>query len=163
MQQDAGIFGGSLRSAMTYSVHRDVGDSELTAAADQTGILPLVRSSAAGFDAPLAISGTSVSGGQRQRIVLTRELLKGKPCLLLDEPTSALDARSALMVQSKLLELFRGTTKVMITHDLRLLAQVDHVIFLENGRVVDSGRPDELMERCQDYRSLVQCSKEVQA
>lgn len=163
VQQDAGIFGGTLRSAMTYGVHRDVEDSELTAAAEQTGILPLVRSSTAGFDAPLAISGTSVSGGQRQRIVLTRELLKGKPCLLLDEPTSALDAHSALMVQSKLLELFRGTTKVMITHDLRLLAQVDHVIFLENGRVVDSGRPDELMERCPAYRSLVQCSKEVQA
>ena len=67
------------------------------------------------------------------------------------------------MVQSKLLELFRGTTKVMITHDLRLLAQVDHVIFLENGRVVDSGRPRRTHERCQDYRSLVQCSKEVQA
>lgn len=91
--------------------------------------------------------------------MLTRELLKQKPWLLLDEPTSALDAHSALAVQQKLMTLFDGTTKLMITHDLRLLARVDHVIFLENGRVADSGSPAELMARCADYRALVQCSK----
>lgn len=162
MQQDAGIFGGTLRSAMTYGIKRDVSDAELTDAAERTGIMPLVRGKDAGFDAPLSISGSSVSGGQRQRIVLTRELLKNKPCLLLDEPTSALDARSALSMQQKLLELFCGATKLIITHDLRLLAQVDHVIFLEDGQVVDSGSPYDLMARCEAYRSLVQCSMEVQ-
>lgn len=160
VQQDAGVFGGTLRSALTYGVGRPVSDDELTRAADRTGILPLVQA-AGGFDAPLSISGKSVSGGQRQRIVLTRELLKHKPCLLLDEPTSALDARSALSLQNRLLDLLPGTTKVMITHDLRLLARMDHVIFLENGRVVDSGSPAQLMARCPAYRSLVDCSKEV--
>lgn len=161
VQQDAGIFGGTLRSAMTYGVHREVEDSELADAARRSGIMKLVSSTPAGFDAPLAISGSSVSGGQRQRIVLTRELLKHRPCMLLDEPTSALDAHSALDVQSRLLELFPGVTKVMITHDLRLLARVDKVIFLENGRVLDSGTPSELMERCDAYRELVQCGTEV--
>jgi len=163
MQQDSGIFGGTLRSAMTYGIKRDVSDAELTDAAQKTGIMPLVNSTDAGFDASLSISGSSVSGGQRQRIVLTRELLKKKPCLLLDEPTSELDAHSALNVQQKLLELFRGTTKLMITHDLRLLSQVDHVIFLEDGKVIDSGSPYDLMARCDAYRSLVQCSQEARA
>lgn len=160
VQQDAGVFGGTLRSAATYGLHREVDDRELSSAAERTGILPLVQSSPQGFDTPLAISGSSVSGGQRQRLVLTRELLKRKPCMLLDEPTSALDAQSALSIQEKLLELFQGTTKVMITHDLRLLSRVDHVIFLENGRVVDSGSPGELMRRCEPYRCLVQCDRE---
>ena len=114
-----------------------------------------------GFDGKLAVSGGSVSGGQRQRIVLTRELLKNRPVLLLDEPTSALDAASALDMQQKLLNLFPGVTKLMITHDLRLLSQADHVIFLENGRVADSGSPEQLMERCPDYRDLVLCDEEV--
>ena len=160
VQQDAGIFGGTLRSAMTYGIKREVGDAELTDAAGRTGILPLVNSLPEGLDAPLAISGGSVSGGQRQRLVLTRELIKGRSCMLLDEPTSALDAQSAMSIQSKLLELFEGTTKVMITHDLRLLSRVDNVIFLENGRVLDSGAPAELMARCEGYRSLVLCGKE---
>ncbi len=163
VQQDAGVFGGTLRSAITYGIKRTVSDDELTTAAEKTNIMPLVNSTAAGFDAPLAISGSSVSGGQRQRIVLTRELLKGKPWLLLDEPTSALDALSALSIQQKLMELFHGTTKLMITHDLRLLSRVDHVIFLENGQVADSGSPCDLMARCEAYRTLVQCSKGEQA
>ena len=163
VQQDAGIFGGTLRSAMTYGIPREVTDGELTEAAEKTGIMPLVRSTKAGFDADLSISGGSVSGGQRQRIVLTRELLKNKPVMLLDEPTSALDAMSAMALQRKLMELFPGTTKLMITHDLRLLAQVDHVIFLENGRVLDSGTPAELASRCEAYRTLVSCDEEVSA
>lgn len=90
-------------------------------------------------------------------MVLTREVLKGRSCLLLDEPTSALDAKSAFDIQKKLLELFRGKTMLMITHDLRLLFSVDQIIFLENGTVVDSGTHLELMGRCAPYRDLVDC------
>ena len=153
VQQDAGIFGGTFRSAMTYGLQRE--------AAEKTGIMPLVRSVRDGFDANISISGSSVSGGQRQRIVLSRELLKSRPVMLLDEPTSALDAMSALEIQQKLIDLFPGATKLMITHDLRLLSQVDHVVFLENGRVLDSGSHRDLMKRCEAYRTLVLCDEEV--
>lgn len=161
VQQDAGIFGGTIRSAMTYGISRPVSDEELTDVAERTGILSLVNSRKEGFDANIALGGTSVSGGQRQRIVLSRELLKAKPVLLLDEPTSALDAMSALAVQQKLIDLFPGTTKLMITHDLRMLAKVDHVIFLQEGMVLDSGTHRELMARCEPYRTLVFCDEEV--
>lgn len=161
VQQDAGIFGGSFRSAMTYGIKDSISEEELENAAERTGLLPLIQSLEQGFDANISISGTSVSGGQRQRIVLARELLKKKPVLLLDEPTSALDAFSALEIQQKLIDLFPGTTKLMITHDLRLLARVDHVIFMENGNILDSGSPTELMKRCEPYRALVLCDEEV--
>lgn len=157
VQQDAGLFGGTLRSAMTYGVKRAVPDAELLAAAEKTGAQQLTQHASSGFDTPLSISGSSVSGGQRQRMVLTREVLKGRSCLLLDEPTSALDAKSAFDIQKKLLELFRGKTMLMITHDLRLLFSVDQIIFLENGTVVDSGTHLELMVRCAPYRDLVGC------
>lgn len=161
VQQDAGIFGGTFRSAMTYGLQREAAEEELTEAAEKTGIMPLVRSVKDGFDANISISGSSVSGGQRQRIVLSRELLKSRPVMLLDEPTSALDAMSALEIQQKLIDLFPGATKLMITHDLRLLSQVDHVVFMENGCVLDSGSHRDLMNRCEAYRTLVLCDEEV--
>ena len=161
VQQDAGIFGGTFRSAMTYGADREVPENELYDAADKTGIKELVDSLEKGLDSNISISGTSVSGGQRQRIVLSRELLKKKPVMLLDEPTSALDAMTAISIQQMLIELFPGTTKLMITHDLRMLASVDHVIFLEDGRVTDTGSHRELMERCEPYRTLVLCDTEV--
>ncbi len=161
VQQDAGIFGGTFRSAMTYGLGREASEAELTNVAEKTGIMPLVRSIKGGFDAKISISGSSVSGGQRQRIVLSRELLKSRPVMLLDEPTSALDAISALEIQQKLIDLFPGATKLMITHDLRLLSQVDHVVFMENGRVLDSGSHQELMSRCEAYRTLIFCGEEV--
>ncbi len=163
VQQDAGIFGGSLRQAMTYGIQREVGEGELKEAAEKTGILSLVQGLEGGFDAALSTSGGSVSGGQRQRIVLSRELIKNRPVLLLDEPTSALDAMSALMIQQKIFELFPGTTKIMIIHDLRMLSRVDHVVFMENGRVRDSGKHRELMQRCESYRTLVSCEEGVSA
>ena len=161
VQQDAGIFGGKLRSSMTYGIEKEVPDCELEDAARKTGLDDLVKKLDNGFDSEIAISGTSVSGGQRQRIVLSRELLKQRPIMLLDEPTSALDAMSALDIQQKLIELFPGATKLMITHDLRMLAKVDHVLFLENGRVIDSGSHLDLMKRCEPYRTLVMCDAEV--
>lgn len=161
VQQDAGIFGGSFRSAMTYGIKDSISEEELENAAERTGPLPLIQSLEQGFDANISISDNPVSGGQRQRIVLARELLKKKPILLLDEPTSALDALSALEVQQKLIELFPGTTKLMITHYLRLLTRVDHMIFMENGNILDSRSPIELMKRCEPYRALVLCDEEV--
>ncbi len=157
VQQDAGLFGGTIRSAMTYGLKDGVTDEELRAAAAKTGILSMVEESKAGFDGPLAISGRSVSGGQRQRIVLTRELIKNRPCLLLDEPTSALDAKSAYDIQKKLMDLFKGHTMLMITHDLRLLSKVEKIIYLEEGEIIDSGSHKELIERCTPYRELVSC------
>ena len=68
---------------------------------------------------------------------------------------------STLDIQQKLIELFPGATKLMITHDLRMLAKVDHVLFLENGRVLDSGSHMDLMQRCDSYRTLVLCDAEV--
>ena len=161
VQQDAGIFGGTFRSAMTYGIDREVSDAELEDVARQTGLWKLIETLPDGFDAGINISGTSVSGGQRQRIVLARELLKQKPVMLLDEPTSALDAMSAMNIQQMIIDLFPGKTKLMITHDLRMLAQVDNVIFMEDGRVKDSGSPEELMQRCEAYRTLVLCDEEV--
>lgn len=155
VQQDAGIFSGSLRGAMTYGIKRAVGDEELMKAAQRTGAYELVAGMPDGFDSQLAISGRSVSGGQRQRIVLTREFLKNKNVLLMDEPTSALDAQSAREIQQTIFKLFTGKTLVFITHDLSMLSSVDQVIVLDNGAIAGCGTHQELMHSCKPYEELI--------
>ena len=155
VQQDAGIFSGSLRRAMTYGIKRAVTDEELMKAAKRTGAYDLAKGMPDGFDAILAISGRSVSGGQRQRIVLTREFLKNKNVLLMDEPTSALDAQSAREIQQTIFNLFAGKTLVFITHDLSMLSSVDQIIVLDNGSIVGCGTHKELMNSCKPYEELI--------
>lgn len=158
VQQDAGVFSGSLRATMTYGIKRNVKDEELMAAAQRTGAYGFVTEMPDGFDTQLAISGRSVSGGQRQRIVLTRELLKDKNVLLLDEPTSALDAQSAHEIQKTIFDLFSGKTLVFITHDLSMLSNVDQIIVLESGTIAGCGTHKELMHSCKPYQELINAS-----
>lgn len=155
VQQDAGVFSGSLRATMTYGIKRNVRDEELMAAAQRTGAYGFVTEMPDGFDTQLAISGRSVSGGQRQRIVLTRELLKDKNVLLLDEPTSALDAQSAHEIQKTIFDLFSGKTLVFITHDLSMLSNVDQIIVMESGTIAGCGTHKELMHSCKPYQELI--------
>lgn len=155
VQQDAGIFSGSIRTAMTYGIKRVVGDEELMKAAQRTGADELVAGMPEGFDTQLAITGRSVSGGQRQRIVLTREFLKNKSVLLMDEPTSALDAQSAREIQQTIFNLFTGKTLVFITHDLSMLSSVDQIIVLDNGEIAGCGTHKELMDSCKIYEELI--------
>jgi ATP-binding cassette subfamily B protein AbcA/BmrA len=155
VQQDSGIFSGTVRDAMTYSIEREVSDEELICAATFTGAYDFVKKMTNGFDTEIAISGTSVSGGQRQRIALTREVLKNKDIMLLDEPTSALDATTAREIKDKIFELFCDKTLVMVTHDLGLISAADQIIVLFNGRIYASGIHAELMNTCDLYSELV--------
>jgi ATP-binding cassette subfamily B protein AbcA/BmrA len=156
VQQDAGIFSGTIREAMLYGVDREVPEEELIDAAKMAGAWDFIKEIPNGLDGTLAIGGSSVSGGQRQRIVLARELIKNKDVLLLDEPTSALDAETAREVQQTIFRLFKGKTIIMITHDLGLISSVDQIIVVNNGTIEACGTHDDLMKRCGIYHELVE-------
>lgn len=98
--------------------------------------------------------GRDLSGGERQRVAIARAMLKDAEIVLLDEVTSALDAESEHGVGEGLRTLFRGRTVVMVAHRLQTVAQADHIVVMEAGRVVDSGPPAELQVRCALYRNL---------
>lgn len=111
-----------------------------------------------GYDTMLGERGVRLSGGQRQRIGLARALLRRTPLLLLDEPTSALDAESELAIHRALEELRREqrVTIVIIAHRLSTVRDADQTIVLEEGRVLGSGRHEELMTRAPWYRRVVE-------
>lgn len=117
--------------------------------ADFTDDLP------AGLDTPAGPRGSALSGGQRQRVAIARAILRNAPILLLDEATSALDAQSERLVQQALEDLSVGRTTLVIAHRLSTVRQADKIVVIEDGRVVEQGNHDQLMEQDGAYAALV--------
>ena len=112
--------------------------------------------SAPGYDTPVGEHGTQLSGGQRARIAIARAFLKNAPILLLDEPTAALDSESELMVQRALDALRISRTTLVIAHRLQTVIAANRILVMEGGRVVETGRHDELVARRGRYHAFYQ-------
>jgi ATP-binding cassette, subfamily B, multidrug efflux pump len=100
-----------------------------------------------GFNAFVGDRGIKLSGGQRQRIAIARVLLKDAPILVLDEATSALDSESEAAIQEKLNLVMEGKTVIAIAHRLSTIAMMDRIVVLDQGRIVEEGGPNELVEK----------------
>jgi ATP-binding cassette subfamily B multidrug efflux pump len=107
-----------------------------------------------GYDAHVGERGVKLSGGQRQRVAIARVILKDAPILLLDEATSALDSEVEAAIQSSLYGLMEGKTVIAIAHRLSTIAQLDRLIVLDKGEIVEQGTHDELVEAGGLYASL---------
>lgn len=160
VQQGAGIFGGTLREALTYGIDREISEEEIYEASKVTGFDTYLNRCEKGLDMELAAGGESLSGGQSQRLVLTREVLRKGEFVLLDEPTSALDARISLQLQETMEQIFAGKTRVVITHDLRIAKAYQKIIVLSDGRKVGEGSHEELLRTCECYRAMIEQAKE---
>ena len=154
--QDAGVFSGTIREAMCYSIEREVLDEELEQAAQQVGLYDYIRQLPDGFDTMLANWGSSLSGGQRQRIAIARAILRNSNVLIFDEPTSALDPEAANAINRIIFESFKGKTIILISHELQYISQADQIVVLNQGNMAGAGEHDTLMKNCEVYHDLVQ-------
>jgi ABC-type multidrug transport system fused ATPase/permease subunit len=107
-----------------------------------------------GYDSPVGERGGHLSVGQRQRIGIARAFLKDAPILLLDEPTSALDPTTEAAIMETIKELMRGRTTLIVTHRLATIHNVDQIVVLEHGRIVEQGRGPELVAKGGVYAKL---------
>ena len=142
--QEPVIFSASAAENIRYG-KPGASDADVHAAARGAFADDFIRALPEGYDTFLGERGVRLSGGQRQRIAIARAMLKNPPLLLLDEATSALDAESERMVQAALESAMRDRTTLVIAHRLATVQQADRIIVLDHGRVVETGKHDELM------------------
>lgn len=134
----------TIRNNITFGM-QDVDEAAILAAARAAHVLEFAQALPQGLDAPVGDRGGLLSGGQRQRIAIARALLRNAPVLVLDEATSALDAESERHVQDALDELRRGRATLVIAHRLATVEAADQIIVLQDGRIVETGRHEQLL------------------
>ncbi|MFQ5533603.1 MAG: ABC transporter transmembrane domain-containing protein [Sphingomonadales bacterium] len=153
--QDTVIFAASAMDNIRYG-RPDASDQEVVAAAEAADAAEFLSRLPDGFQTFLGERGVLLSGGQRQRIAIARAILRNPPILLLDEATSALDAESERQVQSALERLMENRTTLVIAHRLATVVEADRIIVLDGGRVVATGRHEELIRQGGLYARLAE-------
>jgi subfamily B ATP-binding cassette protein MsbA len=134
-------------------------NDEIIAAARNAHAYDFIMEKPKGFDALIGEKGVMLSGGQRQRIAIARAVLRNAPILLLDEATSALDNESERIVQAALDELMKERTTLCIAHRLSTIRHADVIVVFDQGRVVETGRHEDLLQRNGIYRRLYELSE----
>lgn len=148
VSQDVLLFHGTLRENIAFGVpHAD--DAAVVAAAEIAGLSDFINRHPRGFGLAVGERGETLSGGQRQAVGIARAVLHEAPILLLDEPTSAMDFSSEGQITQKLQAFSAGRTVVLVTHRTSLLALVDRVIVVDQGRIVADGPRDRILEALQ--------------
>jgi len=158
VQQDSALLHRSVRDNLLYG-RPDATEDEMRRAAAQAQALEFIPDledgkGQRGFDAQVGERGVKLSGGQRQRIALARVILKNAPILLLDEATSALDSEIEAAVQDTLYGMMAGKTVIAIAHRLSTIAQMDRIVVLDRGRIVEEGSHADLLAAGGLYAAL---------
>jgi subfamily B ATP-binding cassette protein MsbA len=151
--QDPVLFDDTIRANIAYG-SKPVVEEQVVAAAKAAAAHDFIVGLPRGYDTRVGEAGGLLSGGERQRIAIARAIYKDAPILLLDEPTSSLDSEAEAKVQTALEELMRGRTVLMIAHRLSTVKKADLICVLDQGRIVESGRHDELVAKGGLYTRL---------
>ena len=155
VQQDVYLFNDTMRENIRYG-RLDATDAEIVDAAKRANIHDYIMSLPDGYETKIGERGIRLSGGQRQRLSIARVFLKNPPILILDEATSALDNTTEILIQQALDELCRGRTTLVVAHRLSTIRNADEIAVVADGRIVEQGTHEKLMELQGQYYNLYQ-------
>ncbi|PZV86162.1 ABC transporter fused permease/ATP-binding protein [Algoriphagus aquaeductus] len=150
--QEVLLFGGSIRENIAYA-KPEASEEEIILAAKKANAWQFIVQFPEGLDTLVGERGVKLSGGQRQRVAIARAILKDPAILILDEATSSLDAESESLVQEALDELMKGRTTLIIAHRLATIRKVDCIYVLSEGKIVEQGSHQELLQNSAGFYS----------
>ena len=153
VNQEAILFNASFKDNIRFG-KTDATDEEIANAAKIANAYEFITKSEHGFDTGIGDRGGRLSGGQRQRVSIARAILKNPPILILDEATSALDTESERLVQDALEKLMKTRTTVAVAHRLSTIKHADEICVLHEGKIVERGTHEELIEKEGYYKKL---------
>ena len=158
--QDTVLFNDSIGYNIRYG-RWSAGADDVTQAASDAQIAPFIGLVPGGYEAQVGERGLKLSGGEKQRVAIARTILKGPPILILDEATSALDSFTEREIQTALERVSLGRTSLVIAHRLSTVVDADEIIVLDQGRIVERGRHEYLLEHGGVYAGMWNRQREV--
>jgi ATP-binding cassette subfamily B protein len=160
VSQETYLFHASVRDNLRFA-KPNATDEEIELAAEAAHIHDVIAALPDGYDTVVGERGYRFSGGEKQRIAIARTILRNPPILVLDEATSSLDTETERLVQEALDRLAAGRTTIAIAHRLSTIRDADQIIVLDHGRIVESGRHDDLVRAGGRYAALTARDSEL--
>ena len=154
VSQDVILFDGTIAENIAYGCRETVSEEDILKAAEAAALTDLLEKLPDGINTQVGAAGSMLSGGQKQRISIARAFLKNAPILLLDEATSALDTESERHIQQSLNTLMKGRTTFVVAHRLSTITGADRIVTMRDGRIVEVGSHQVLMEKKGLYEHL---------
>ena len=152
--QDNFLFSDTIANNISFAADGNELD-DVVNAAKLSDIDSNIQGFSQGYETVLGERGVTVSGGQKQRISIARALMKDASILILDDSVSAVDTDTEKKILTNLKQTRQGKTTILIAHRISTVQNLDKIIYLDNGKVVDVGTHDELLKRCKDYQTMV--------
>lgn len=143
--QDVYLFQDTVANNIRYG-KEDATQEEIEAAAKLANCYDFIMQLPEGFDTMIGEGGSNLSGGEKQRISIARAMLKGAPVILLDEATSSLDPENEAQIQQAISRLVQGRTVIVIAHRLKTIVSADRILVLDQGRIVEEGNHEQLLD-----------------
>ena len=154
VSQNVTLFNDTIANNIAYGARQNVSRKEIENAARMAHVEEFLANLPDGLDTVIGENGLMLSGGQRQRIAIARAILAEAPILILDEATSALDTESERLIQDALEKLQKRCTSIVVAHRLSTIETADCIMVVEQGRIIEKGKHDELLEKGGHYAQL---------
>ena len=153
VSQDVILFDDTIKNNIAYAKEQST-QNEIEQACKFAAAHDFIQDLPQGYETIIGENGVRLSGGQKQRISIARAILKESPIILLDEATSSLDAESEEIVQNAIVNLTKNKTTLVIAHRLSTIHNADQIFVLKQGKIINSGDHDYLINKCEEYKSL---------